>query len=73
MKTAEFFIAGAGFINAILADSAPSVVICGLMFVVASKKLMKQFRTSSKKHRDKKVWNWEQCIIPRKEKQVEAA
>lgn len=63
MKTAEFFIATAGLAYAMVTDSAAFTVICGLMFLAASKRLQKQWKENSKE-KVQRDWNWQECKIP---------
>ena len=62
MKVAEFFIASAGLVHAIFVDSASFTVICGLMFLTASKRLQNQWKEKSKK-KVQRTWNWQECTI----------
>lgn len=66
MKTAEFLIASAGLANAMIMDSASFTVICGLMFLAASKRLQEQWNDNSKKT-VKRNWNWQECKIPKRQ------
>ena len=65
MKIAEFIIASVGLANAMIMDSASFTIICGLMFLSASKRLQKQWKEKSKK-KVQRTWNWQECTIPKK-------